>query len=73
MSLGYDRNVYAIVPKKNAKGGDAMSLFAVNKVEVKSINDITVEEFVASGDPATNMAGQDQAIKQLRNKIYGDD
>ncbi|MDO6642131.1 hypothetical protein Q4557_19475 [Shewanella sp. 5_MG-2023] len=71
MSLGYDRDVYAIVPKKT-KESDAMSLFSVNKVEITGLDDMSISEFVASGKPAEDLAVRPDAIKKLRQKVYGD-
>lgn len=69
-SLGYDRDIFAIVPKK-ADGKDAMSLLSINKAEVKSLDDMSISEFVAGGTPATKLAQQPDAVNQLRMKIYG--
>ena len=70
LGLGYEREVYAIVPKTGDGENDAMSLFSLNKISVESINKLSVEEFVASGEPAAEIANNAQAIKQLRDKIY---
>ncbi len=72
-SLGYDRDVYAIVPKKTngEDTNDVMSLVSVNKASISSLSEMTVSEFVASGEPATELAKKPAAIEQLRSKIYG--
>lgn len=70
LSLGYDRDVYAIVPKKS-NTEDAMALFSINKVEVEGLDDMRVSEFVAAGDPAVKLATDSNAVGQLRNKVYG--
>ncbi len=69
ISLGYDRDVYAIVPKKN-KTGDAMSLFSINNVEITGMDDMHISEFVAAGQPATELANDPDTIAKLRKKIY---
>ena len=71
MSLGYDRDVYAIVPKKT-KESDAMSLFSVNKVRITGLDDMEISEFVASGKPAEKLAVKPDAVTKLRKKVYGD-
>ncbi|GGI79377.1 hypothetical protein GCM10007978_16500 [Shewanella hanedai] len=71
MSLGYDRDVYAIVPKKT-EDSDAMSLFSVNKVKVTGLDDMEVSEFVASGEAADKLAESANSINQLREKVYGE-
>ncbi|OBP16236.1 hypothetical protein A5320_02135 [Rheinheimera sp. SA_1] len=68
-SLGYDRDIFAIVPKKT-DGQDAMSLLSVNKVVVKSLDDMSISEFVAGGAPAAKLAQDTEAVNKLRNKIY---
>tara|TARA_B100000614_G_scaffold262547_1_gene296757 strand:- start:2757 stop:3119 length:363 start_codon:yes stop_codon:yes gene_type:complete len=69
-SLGYDRDIYAVVPKKG-KNQDAMSMLSINKAEIQGLNQITVSEFVAGGDPAEKLAKKPEQISELRNKIYG--
>lgn len=69
-SFGYDRDILAIVPKKT-DGSDAMSLLSINKAEVKSLDNMSISEFVAGGAPATKLAQQPDAVNQLRIKIYG--
>ena len=69
-SLGYDRDVYAIVPKKG-EHQDAMSLLSINRAEIEAIDNITVSEFVAGGKPAEKLANQPDAVNKLRRKIYG--
>lgn len=51
MSLGYDRDVLAVVPKKG-EDKDAMALFSVNNVRVGGLDNMDVSEFVATGEPA---------------------
>jgi len=70
ISLGYDRDIYAVVPKKT-KNGDAMSLLTINSVNVKGLQEMSISEFIAGGEPATKLAADPAAISQLRNKVYG--
>lgn len=72
MSLGYDRDVYAIVPKKDDKQ-DAMSLFSVNKVKVEGMDNMHISEFVAAGKPAMKLAKDPNAISLIRNKVSGNE
>ncbi len=67
-SFGYDRDIYAIVPKKSDTE-DAMSLFSVNHVEASSLRDIEVSEFVASGVPASKIAKEPDSVNAFRQKI----
>ena len=70
MSLGYDRDVYAIVPKKSDKD-DAMALFSVNNVTIKGLDDMDVSEFIATGEPAKKLAADQESVSKIRNKVYG--
>jgi hypothetical protein len=70
MSLGYDRDVYAIIPKKD-KTEDAMALFSVNKVNISGLDNMDVSEFVATGEPAIKLAKDQEAVSKIRSKIYG--
>ncbi|MDM3872262.1 hypothetical protein QSV34_12980 [Porticoccus sp. W117] len=69
-SLGYDRDVYSVVPKKG-KGEEAMSLFSINSVEIDGLDDMKITEFVAGGDPAKTLAEDPDAVNALRTKVYG--
>ena len=70
LTVGYDRDVYSIVPE-NEDTGDAMSLLSLNKAEITGLNTIKVSEFVAGGIPAKNLAASPEAVANLREKIYG--
>lgn len=70
MSLGYDRDVFAVIPKKGEEK-DAMSLFSVNKVDITGLDNMDVSEFVATGEPAKELAEDQEAVRKIRNKIYG--
>ena len=72
LSIGYDRNAYAIVPE-NENSKDAMALLSVNKTVIGGINDIQVSEFIAGGEPAKKLAKNPQAVAQFRKKIYEGD
>jgi hypothetical protein len=71
MSLGYDRDVYAIVPKKS-DNDDAMALLSINSVSVLGLDNMHVAEFVTSGIPAIALAKDADAVKKLRKHIYGE-
>jgi hypothetical protein len=69
--LSFDRDVYAIVPKKG-KNEDAMSLLSINKVKMSGFRGIKVNEFVAAGTPATDLAADPEKVAELTQKIYGE-
>lgn len=72
VSLGYDRDVLAIVPETGETNNEAMSILSINKSEVRGINDMQISEFVAAGNPAETLAQQPDMLKALRDKIYGE-
>lgn len=71
ITIGYDRDVYSIVPP-NGDTGDAMSLISINKAVMSGLNNIEVSEFVAGGEPALKLAMDPGAVAKLREKIYGE-
>lgn len=70
MSLGYDRDIHAVIPKKSDEE-DAMALFSVNKVDISGLDNMDVSEFVATGEPAIKLANDSEAVSKIRTKIYG--
>jgi hypothetical protein len=70
MSLGYDRDVMAVIPKKS-DGEDAMALFSVNNVKVNGLDNMDIAQFVATGEPAKKLAADQEAVSKIRTKIYG--
>ncbi len=70
MSLGYDRDIHAVIPKKS-DDSDAMALFSVNKVDISGLDNMEVSEFVATGEPAIKLASDKDAVSKIRNKVYG--
>lgn len=70
ISLAYDRDVFAIVPKKG-EGEDAMSLLSINRAKVDGLAAFQVNEFVATGSPADSIATDSEAVAKIRSKIYG--
>jgi len=70
MSLGYDRDVFAVIPKKGEEE-DAMALFSVNKVVIKGLDNMDVSEFVATGKSAILLVEDDNKVTQIRKNIYG--
>jgi hypothetical protein len=72
MSLGYDRDVFAIVPEAgDTAKKDAMSVFAINEATVGGISDMKISEFIATGSSAEKLVKNSQLVEALRNKIYG--
>lgn len=72
ISIGYDRDVGAVVPKKGDKS-DAMALLSINETTISGINNICTSQFVASGAPAITLATNEDAVTTLRDKFYAGD
>tara|TARA_R110002072_G_scaffold5527_2_gene35298 strand:+ start:3808 stop:4167 length:360 start_codon:yes stop_codon:yes gene_type:complete len=75
ISLGYDRDVFAIVPKKDGVASDnpdqdAMSLVTMNKATIESLTKMRVTEFVAAGAPADVIADESDTLTSIREKVY---
>lgn len=68
--LGYDRDTYAIVPRK-AEGQDAMTLVSVGCIYAKGLDNVQFKHFVSSGIAATNIAQDEQTLKQIKQAIQG--
>lgn len=70
--FGYDRDTYAIVPRK-AEGQDAMTLTSLGCIYASGLDDVQFKHFVSSGDAAINMAQDPVALKQINQAIQGGD
>ncbi len=66
--LGYDRDTYAIVPRKGA-GLDAMTLTALGCIYASGLDNVSFNHFVASGLAAENIAQDDATLKQIKTAI----
>lgn len=79
LSLGYDRDILAVVPQTGDAGNgtedenDAMALLSINRASIAGLADISTSEFVATGLPAEQLAQNPAAIEQLRQQIYARD
>ena len=68
MSVGFDRETYAIVPKKE-NDKDVMSLLAVSRVWANGLYDIKFGHVVATGNAAKNVAENPELIKQAKKSL----
>ena len=68
--FGYDRDTYAIVPRKG-KGLDAMTLTSLGCIYASGLDDVSFNHFVASGTAAINIAKSPVTLKQLNLAIQG--
>ena len=70
MIFGYDRDTYAIVPRKSA-GKDAMTLTSVGCIYASGLDEVSFNHFVASGTAAINIAKSEDTLKRINQAIQG--
>lgn len=70
MVFGYDRDTYAIVPRKG-EGLDAMTLTSVGCIYANGLDDVSFNHFVASGSAAINIAESSNTLKGIKQAIQG--
>lgn len=72
MVIGYDRDTFAIVPRKTGEGAaDAMSLAAVNCVYADGLNSVKFDHFVSTGEAAKAVARDAEGLEAIRTAIFG--
>jgi hypothetical protein len=69
VSIGYDRDTYSLVPRKEA-GKDAMSVTSVSQVKIHGLNDVQFDHFVATGKAAKELAKDPVALEMIRRAIF---
>lgn len=69
MMLGYDRDTFAIVPRKS--DGEAMTLVSFGCVYAKGLNKVNFNHFVASGKAAKNIAKSEPGLTAINKALYG--
>lgn len=72
--FGYDRETFALVPRKEEAGGkfDAMSLAAVSCVYVDGLQEVRFNHFVATGESATYVTEDEAGYARIREAIFGE-
>ena len=70
LMFGYDRDTYAIVPRKKGDG-DAMTLVSMSCVYAKGISKVNFNHFVSSGKAAKNIAKSKKGLTAINNALYG--
>lgn len=70
MVLGYDRDTFAIVPRKGSNM-DAMTLTSVGCVFVDGLTEINFNHFVSTGKAAINIAKSTTGLKRINDSIHG--
>ena len=68
--FGYDRDTFAIVPRKG-KNQDAMTLTSFGCVYVDGLNEISFNHFISTGTSAETIANSKKGLKAIENTIFG--
>jgi hypothetical protein len=68
--FGYDRDTYALVPRKS-DGTDAMTLTALGCIYAKGLNEVHFDHFVSSGDAAIKIAKSPDTLAKINQAIQG--
>jgi hypothetical protein len=70
-SLGYDRETFAIVPRKRAtKPAEAMTLTAFSKVAVRGLDDVHFSHVIATGEAAKSVAKDSQLLERIGAEYF---
>ena len=69
LMFGYDRDTFAIVPRKS--DGEAMTLVSFGCVYAKGLSKVNFNHFVASGKAAKNIAKSERGLTTINNALYG--
>lgn len=75
ISVGFDRNTYALVPRYTPEAGkaEAMSVTSVSNVKVAGLDDIVFNHFIATGSAAQDAATDPQGLKMMREAVFGEE
>lgn len=66
--FGYDRETYALIPKKS-ENDDAMSLTAVSRVYARGLDEVQFGHVVATGNAAKAIAKRPDALKEAKSNL----
>ncbi len=69
LMFGYDRDTFAIVPRKG--DGEAMTLVSFGCVYAKGLSKVNFNHFVASGKAAKKIAQSEAGLTNINNALYG--
>jgi len=80
LSIGYDRETFAIVPRYTPQDengnslpaqAEAMSLVSVSNVDALGIQELIFNHVVVTGAAAKNIAKDPQGLKMMREAVFG--
>ena len=68
VSIGYERDTYALVPQKK-DNEDAMSLTAVSRIRANGLNKVQFGHVVATGEAGKIIAKDPEALKTAKRNL----
>jgi hypothetical protein len=68
--FGYDRDTYAIIPRKGT-GLEAMTLTSVGCIYASGLDEVNLNHFVSSGTAAIDIAKSKSTLEQINQAIQG--
>jgi hypothetical protein len=76
ISFGYDREVFALVPRYDPPGEEvgpeAMSLLSVSNVDSTGLDELIFNHYIVTGEAANKAAVDPEGLKQMRAAIFGE-
>lgn len=72
--FGYDRDTYALIPRKHNDSeveSDAMSLAAVSCIYARGLDDVQFRHFVSTGEAAVEVVQDPITLGQIKDSIQG--
>ena len=69
--MGYDRDTYALVPRKG-EGLDAMTLSSLGCIYASGLDEVSFNHFVSSGEAAKKIAKSPSTLSMLNQAIQGE-
>jgi hypothetical protein len=65
VSIGYDKDTYAIVPRDTSRN-EAMTLISVSNIEVDGLNEVIFNHVVITGEAARRAANDKGGLRMMR-------
>jgi hypothetical protein len=68
--LGYDRDTYSLVPRKD-NGEDAMTVTSLGCIYAQGLSEVNYNYFVSTGKAAVNIAKTPDTLAKIKQAING--